>query len=689
MAGVATALRLLFPRTRRPVRLIAPPPEEPREATPEATPPADVDEQTRCTQLLQNLGGAVLWESDPAGVRMSFVSASASKLLGIEARAWQAEPGFLRKHVLPEDWGRLIDTLYRAAEVGGTQTCRHRMIKADGTTLRVHTSVRPGKTVDGAFALFGVTMDTSREPHDEGQSETFFRLLVEGVQDYAVFMLSPEGIIENWNRGAQRVKGYRAHEIVGVSASIFFPAEDTLPRLLDQAALRGSATHEGWLVRKGGARFWGVVTLGAVEDDEGHLVGFSNVARDLSERYRIERSQAFLSEASAVLASSLDYPVALERITQLATRDLACWCVIHMVEAEALRPVAVAHAERDKEKLAQAALHVLPRAPQQPHVISLVAQTGRSELSTDTSPAPSVAESLGVEPAEALQQLGFGSYMCIPLTVRGATFGVITFVSDAARRYGRQDVLIAEEFARRAALAVDNTRLYREAQEAVRARDELISMASHDLRGPLTTIRLQVQSLARGLQDERKELGTKLELVGGQVDRMVHMMDLLLDISLITAGQVELQREPVDLVALVRRCAAQLAENAEAGGCELRIEARGEIVGSWDRMRIEQVVTNLLTNAIKFGPGEPVEVTIEAAGPSATLIVCDHGVGIAPEHQVQIFDRFERLHAKKGANGFGIGLWIVRRIVEAHGGQIHVDSRPGIGATFTVELPRS
>jgi PAS domain S-box-containing protein len=822
MTGVALAIRRFFPLLSRPARLAAPPTSnepcgEEDSVTGEST------EQAQCLKLLRNLGGAVLWESDPSGLRLAFVSATAGEMLGVPADDWLADRGFLRKHVHPEDWGRFLETLYRAGEVNGTQTCDHRMLKADGTVLWVHTSVRPGKTPAGMPTLYGVTMDVSGAQRDDEQSESLWRLLVESVQDYAVFMVSVDGIVENWNPGAQRVKGFRAHEIVGSSISIFFPPEElakgTLARMFEQASLVGSSTHEGWLIRKGGKRFWGVVTLAAVEDDQGRLRGFSNVARDLSERkrveealrdreerlrllfesvqdyamfmvspegrveswnpgaerlegyrsreiigepiarffppeeieqgfpgrllaraaaeeraeyegwlvrkngvkfwasiilsavtdqdgtlrgfstvardlterMRVERAQTFLSEASAVLAGSLDYPVALEKVAQLATRELAHWCVIHMIEAEMLRPVAVAHADRDKAKIAAAALHSIPREPQQPHAVAMVARTGHSELYADTSVAPWAGEALGVEPADALETLGLGSYMCIPLAVRGQTFGVITFVSDAARPYDPHDVGVAEELARRAALAVDNARLDREAQEAVRARDEFISMASHDLRGPLTTIRLQAQSLVRNLRSKAppgpEDVASKLESVGGQVDRMVHMMELLLDISRITAGQLELQREEVDLAALVSGCAARLVEDAEAAGCELRVEAHRKVVGSWDRMRIEQVVTNLLTNAIKFGPGAPVEVTVEGAGPMATLVVRDYGVGISSEHHAQIFDRFQRVRAQKNVNGFGIGLWIVRRILEAHGGYIRVDSRAGIGATFTVELP--
>jgi PAS domain S-box-containing protein len=525
--------------------------------------------------------------------------------------------------------------------------------------------------------------------------EERLRLLFESVQDYAMFMVSPEGQVESWNPGAERLEGYRSREIIGEPIARFFPADEIeqgFPgRLLARAAAEERAEYEGWLVRKNGMKFWASIILSAVTDEEGTLRGFSTVARDLTERMRAERAQIFLSEASAALAGSLDYPVALEKVAQLATRELAHWCVIHMIEAEMLRPVAVAHADRDKAKIAAAALRSIPREPQQPHAVAMVARTGHSELYADTSIAPWVGEALGVEPADALETLGLGSYMCIPLAVRGQTFGVITFVSDAAKPYDPHDVGVAEELARRAALAVDNARLYREAQEAVRARDEFISMASHDLRGPLTTIRLQAQSLVRNLRGKAapgpEEVASKLESVGGQVDRMVHMMELLLDISRITAGRLELQREEVDLAALVSGCAARLTEDAEAAGCELRVEAPKKVVGSWDRMRIEQVVTNLLTNAIKFGPGAPVEVTVDGAGSIATLMVRDYGVGISSEHQAQIFDRFQRVHAQKNVNGFGIGLWIVRRILEAHGGHIVVDSRAGIGATFTVELP--
>jgi len=240
---------------------------------------------------------------------------------------------------------------------------------------------------------------------------------------------------------------------------------------------------------------------------------------------------------------------------------------------------------------------------------------------------------------------------------------------------------------------VDNARLFREAQEALKARDEFLSMASHDLRSPLTSLRLQLQAVRKNLKPDKGEpcssekLVSRVEVMERQTDRMLHMMDALLDITQMTAGRLELKRQKLDLVALVRGAVDMLDEELRQSGVQVRVHADGPIEGMWDRLRLEQVIDNLLSNAMKYGKGLPVDLTVSMDGTTAKLVVRDQGVGVAPEDQERLFDRFERVRLDRSVTGYGVGLWIVRRVVEAHGGSISVESRLGEGSSFIVQLP--
>lgn len=531
------------------------------------------------------------------------------------------------------------------------------------------------------------------------ESEERFRLLIDSVRDYSVFPLSVEGRVSNWNLGAERLKGYSAQEAIGLHVSHFFPeeekAEQVPERILKRAEAEGRAEYEGWLVRKDQSRFWGTVVLSPMRDQDGRLRGFSNVARDLTERKRIEQAQSFLAEAGEALTGSIEYERTLQEIAHLAIRSLADWCTVVVQGASGLSLVSAAHAERAREPGLRPLLRVLPEGEVKlARGIGHVVRTGLSDLCPDTLEAAWVRTALGVDTPERLMELGARSYMCVPLKARGHTFGAVTFVSvTSGRKYAPVDLALAEELVRRAGLALDNARLFRKAREALKARDEFLSMASHDLRSPLTSLRLQLQAVRRDMQqgDEGprspEKLAARVESMVRQTDRMLHMMDALLDITQMTAGRLELKRQKVDLVELVRGAVATLDEELRQSGVEIRVHAKGPVEGEWDRLRLEQIIDNLLSNAVKYGKGQPVDLTVSTDGDMARLVVRDRGVGIAPEDQVRLFDRFERVKLNRDVTGYGVGLWIVRRVVESHGGRISVESRLGEGSSFTILMP--
>jgi signal transduction histidine kinase len=230
-------------------------------------------------------------------------------------------------------------------------------------------------------------------------------------------------------------------------------------------------------------------------------------------------------------------------------------------------------------------------------------------------------------------------------------------------------------------------RRFGQEERALHLRDEFLSAASHELKTPLTTLTLQLESLNRALGTEsasNPRVTRAMEKMRTQTRRLVQLIESLLDVSRLQAGRLPLERRQVDLVTLVREAAAELDPQFTQAGVPLRLEAAGPVVGEFDPLRLHLVVTNLLSNAVKYGGGSPVDVTVAHVEGAALLRVADAGPGIAPEDQQRIFERFERA---SHMGGTGVGLWLVRELVGAHGGRVLLESAPGRGASFTITLP--
>jgi len=291
---------------------------------------------------------------------------------------------------------------------------------------------------------------------------------------------------------------------------------------------------------------------------------------------------------------------------------------------------------------------------------------------------------------EAVRGLGSRSALAVPLAARGTTLGALSLASARPGRYGRADVELAQEIARRAAMAIDNARLYGEAQEGIRVREEFLSVASHELRTPAAGLMLSVDSLValrRAQATDPRTTDKLLELLVRHGQRLRRLIGDLLDVSQIRTLSLNLAE--IDLVAVVREVLNRLEPQLTQARCSVSFEARAPVTGRWDRSRLDQVVTNLLSNAMKFGRGKPVEIALGAEGALASLGIRDHGIGISPEFRPRLFGRFERGVSAEHYGGLGLGLYICRRIIEAHSGSIRVESQLGAGAAFTVELPRA
>jgi signal transduction histidine kinase len=426
-----------------------------------------------------------------------------------------------------------------------------------------------------------------------------------------------------------------------------------------------------------------LATQAAISLENALLVARERAARAAAED--AERRAAFLADAGTLLSESLDYEETFIRLGQLCVRSLADWCAIDIAEGHEIHRLAVIHADPAKEPLVRMLQQRYPPRWDSQHAAAVVLRTGEPLLIPELPDESLRARVDNDEHFRICRELGTRTALAVPLVARGQTLGVLSLASGApGRSYGRADLGLAEEVARRAAIAIDNARLYR-------ARSEFLTVASHELNTPVHSLVLAAQSLRRAVPSGRlldpQVLDRMLDLVARQGARLARLTNDLLDVSRTEAGGLPLDLEDVELGALVRDVVQRFAADLAQSRCSVTVEGDSPVVGRWDRSRIDRVVTNLLANAIKFGPGKPIDISIGVQGGVARLAVRDHGIGIDPAQLERIFGRFERAVSERHYGGLGLGLYISHTIVEEHGGSIRCESRPGAGATFIVELP--
>jgi signal transduction histidine kinase/PAS domain-containing protein len=418
------------------------------------------------------------------------------------------------------------------------------------------------------------------------------------------------------------------------------------------------------------------------------------LARELSHN---EEHLRLLAGASSFLATSLDYKATLRNVVRLAVPALADWCIIDMRREDGtFQRVEVEYAAREQDALAEQVRDRTPYTSAFAHRDSAAGLLqGRPFLLERVTEED--YPKLSIEPSrvELFRRLRMHSLVVVPLVAGEQLQGLISFITTerSGRAYTPADLPFLQELANRAALSMENARLYREAREAVRLRDEFLSIASHELKTPLTPLNLKLQALRREMDRRpgpvrREVVDNYLDVGSRQLKKLAELVNDLLDVSRIAAGRLSLETGPVDLVELVRDVVAAYEGPAARSGSVLRLECPGGVaVGQWDRPRLEQVVVNLVDNAIKYGQGRPIDIRLETRDGRVSLTVRDQGIGIAEESLPRLFGRFERAVSERHYGGLGLGLYITRTLVEAMGGTVRVESRLGLGSLFTVELP--
>ncbi|WP_167772494.1 hybrid sensor histidine kinase/response regulator [Ramlibacter henchirensis] len=462
---------------------------------------------------------------------------------------------------------------------------------------------------------------------------------------------------------------------------------------------REAVERTGWhrveyrVVRPDGSIRW-LESRGRVRRDaSGQATSIAGVSLDVTRRKHTEQDLKFLAEASAELAGVNDSQSTLDRIAQLAVPRFADWCAIDLLQDGNLQRVAGAHVDSEKVKLLHELHHRYPPEPDSPQGTWAVARSGQGVL------VPEITEEVlqdGVKDPELLailRTLGLYSYIGAPLNARGRTMGVITFITtESRRRYGPEDLALAEDLARRAAVAIDHAQLLEALRESDKAKDVFLATLAHELRNPLAPIwnGLSIIKMAAGDPQRIEQVGGIIERQVGQLSRLV---DDLLDVSRISTGKIELKKEPTNLVHVIGSAVEISRPHIEAAHHKLSIafpDESTDLVA--DAARLAQVFSNLLNNAAKYTRrGGRIDVLVETLESELVVRVRDNGTGIAPEMLGKVFGLFTQVpHPGEGRQGgLGIGLSLVEGLVRLHGGSVEAHSA-GLdqGSEFVVRLPR-
>ncbi len=492
----------------------------------------------------------------------------------------------------------------------------------------------------------------------ELENEQLFELMIANVRDYAIFMLDPTGHVATWNLGAERINGYRADEIIGKHFSTFYPRVDVeagkCEMELEVAAREGRFEDLGWRVRKDGSRFWANVVISAMRDAGGHLVGFSKVTRDMTDRKRAE------DETQARLEAEERYRYIVESV-----RDYA----IFMLDATGHVATWNIGAERIAGYKAEEIIgsHFSRFYPQSD------IDAGKCEMELRVATSEGRFEDEGWR----LRKDGTRYWSNVVISAVRDRNGNLVGFSKVTRDL--TDRMRAEE-ERAARLA---------AEQANRAKDEFLAMLGHELRNPMAPILTALQLLKlRGEDTPLKEH----EIIERQVNHMKHLVDDLLDVSRITKGKLELKKKPLDLRMVLAKAIEIASPLLEQRNHTFELETPPHPLGvDGDEARLTQVLANLLTNAAKYtNPGGKIRVAVVEQHDHVEVAVTDNGTGIEPELLPRVFELFVQGYrsSDRSTGGLGIGLTLVHKLTELHGGTVSAHSEGiGKGSTFTVRLP--
>jgi PAS domain S-box-containing protein len=637
-------------------------------------------------------------------------NAAAERMYGYTAEeAIGRHISFIVPEELREDLADILSRLGRGERVERAETVR---VTRDGSRLDMSLIISPIRDPSGHLVgASTVGRDITAQKRADSESTRLSRLVEHERGRLKNLVANVPGVVwEAWgepDESSQRIDFVSEH----VEQMLGYTVEEWLstpnfwlsivhPEDRERAGSEARAIFESredgtsqfrWVHRDG--RVVHVESQSRVVlDERGEPAGMRGVTMDITERKVREERLRFLAEASRVLGSSLDYETTLAGLARLAVAAMADYCLVDLVDDDGrVRRVAAAHADPARQQLAER-LRAFPPGPQSAG-IPRVLRTGRPEVLQEVTEEMIPALARDEEHARMLSELGLKSFVTVPLVTRGRTIGALTFSSTrASRRYADGDVAYAQEIASRAALAIENARLYARAQEVNRAKDEFLATLSHELRTPLTPI-LGWTHMIRSGRLGPAETAQGIRIIEKNSQSLSRLINDLLDMSSILSGKMRIEHAPVELAGVVREAAETVRPQADARSVSVEVQTGGlrPAVVSGDRTRLVQVFWNLLHNAVKFSrEGGRVRVRVGALDGTARVEIEDEGAGIEPEFLPHVFERFRQadMGTTRAHGGLGLGLALVKSFVEAHGGSVNAESAgTGRGSRFTVALP--
>ncbi|QEH38459.1 Sensor histidine kinase TmoS [Aquisphaera giovannonii] len=582
------------------------------------------------------------------------------------------------------------------AASGGCTPFEKEYVRRDGGRIPVliGAACLPDDPDRGPFFALDITAQ-KRAEEALRESERRFRQLADAMPQ-VVWTAGPDGEIDYLNRRWTEYTGQPQTAGNAGWGLILHPDDAPQANARWEASRRGGEPFEmeiRLLDSRERSYRWHLIRTVAVKDGAGRVARWFGTATDIDGQKRAEASSRYLAEASAALAGVADYEGTLRKVVDLAVPYFADWSAVDVADGGGrLRRLAVAHQDAARVALAHELMRDYPPDPDAPTGGYAVLRTGRPELIADVTDDMLVRGARDGRHLGLIRSLGLKSCLCVPLAVSGQPLGVLTFATaESGRRYDEADLALATDLAHRAAVAVENTRLYQALRDADRRKDEFLATLAHELRNPLAPIRngLQIMDMAAGdpqLVDEARALMER------QVAHMVRLIDDLMDISRITRGKLVLRKERVELATVIRAAVDTSRPLIEASGHELSLTVPPRpIVLDADPTRLAQVFSNLLNNAAKYTePGGDIALIAGRQGGDVVVTVRDNGVGIPPEMLPHVFGMFTQVDRslERSQGGLGIGLSLVKGIVEMHGGAVEARSGgPGRGSEFVVRLP--
>lgn len=542
--------------------------------------------------------------------------------------------------------------------------------------------------------------DRRRAQEEAYRQREHLRITLASIGD-AVIVTDARGRISFMNPIAASLTGWNQAEATGMALADVFtivnehtrqPVENPVDKVFREGRVVGLANHT--ILRGKNGTEYPIDDSGApIRSEDGTIIGVVLVFRDVTERRQLEARQHFLDMVSTLLASSLEFEMTLDRIARVALPSFATICLVELQQPDGtIQLVAAAHADPSKQLLLEQLRQQDLTEPRTNYIYQYVVQTGQPELITNLAPLLASSAARNTPYLELLRTVGAQSLLSVPMLRRGHVIGALTFVTLSPNELYAHDLLFAQEIAHRCAIALDNARLYRGAQEALRLREDFLLVASHELKTPLTSLLGQAELLMRRMAREANGSAPNkhsIKVIVEQAKRLNRMITALLDVSRIETGQLALECRIMNLSGLLQRVVAEIQLTLEKHTVVCDVPEDSLLIDG-DELRLEQVFQNLITNAVKYSPkGGSVVVRAEEQGGRATVAVTDEGMGIPPQEIDNVFQRFYRAsnaHTQH-MSGMGIGLFVVKEIVNLHGGEITVVSAEGVGSTFTVYLP--